>query len=166
MATGSLVSIHEYLNTSYRPDCDYVDGMLLERNVGEYNHGRLQGAVGAYYFARRREWGIEPLTAQRLYVSATRLRVPDVCVIADVGKPEQIFRTPPLACIEILSKDDRLSEMQERVDDYLKFGVRYVWILDPSRRKAWRCTGDGMREVTELRTEGPETIVPLADLFE
>ena len=166
MAPGSLVSIHEYLNTSYRPDCDYVDGMLLERHVGEYDHGRLQGAAGAYYFARRKDWGIDVVPEQRVQVSPTRFRIPDVCVIADVGQPEQIFRTPPLACIEILSKDDRLSEMQDRVDDYLKFGVCYVWILDPSRRKAWRCTADGMREVAELRTEQPETIVPLAALFE
>ncbi len=42
MAAGSLVSIHEYLNTSYRPDRDYVDGMVLERNLGEYDHARLQ----------------------------------------------------------------------------------------------------------------------------
>ncbi len=144
MATGSPVSIHEYLSTSYRPDCDNVDGAVVERNVGEYDHGRLQGVVSCYYFISQ----------------------PDVCVIADLGKPEQIFKTPPLACIEILSKDDRLSEMQDRVDDYLKFGVRYVWILDPSRRKARRCTADGMREVAELRTEEPETIVPVAALFE
>ena len=166
MATGSLVSSHEYLNTSYRPDCDYLDGVVLERNVGEYDHGRLQVAVCGYYLIRRKEWGIDVVPAQRVQVSATRFRVPDVCVIADVGKPEQIFRTPPLACIEILSKDDRLSEMQDRVDDYLKFGVAYVWILGPSRRKAWRCTADGMREVAELRTEDPETIVPVAALFD
>ena len=55
MATGSLVSIHEYLNTSYRPDCDYVDGAVLERNVGEYDHGRLPGAVSCYYFIRRKD---------------------------------------------------------------------------------------------------------------
>ncbi len=35
MATGALVSVDEYLRTSYRPDCDYVDGILVERNVGE-----------------------------------------------------------------------------------------------------------------------------------
>uniref|UniRef100_Q01VB3 Putative restriction endonuclease domain-containing protein n=1 Tax=Solibacter usitatus (strain Ellin6076) TaxID=234267 RepID=Q01VB3_SOLUE len=166
MATGSLVSIHEYLSTSYRPDCDYVDGAVLERNLGEYDHARLQGAVFAYYFNRRKEWGIDVVPEQRVQVSATRFRIPDVCVIADLGKTEQIFRTPPLACIEILSKDDRLSEMQDRVDDYLKFGVGYVWILDPSRRKAWRCTADGMRDVAELRTDNPETIVPVAALFE
>jgi len=162
MATGSIVSIHEYLNTSYRPDCDYVDGVVLERHLGEYDHARLQRALVVYFDNRRKEWGVEVVAEQRVQVSSTRFRIPDVCVIVDEGRPEQIFRTPPLACIEILSKDDRLSEMQERIDDFLNFGVRYVWILDPARRKAWRCTPDGMHEVSELRTESPETLVPVA----
>ena len=58
MATRSLVSVSEYLSTSYRPDCDYVDGVVLERNLGEYDHGRLQGELLAYFHARRGEWGI------------------------------------------------------------------------------------------------------------
>jgi hypothetical protein len=56
--------------------------------------------------------------------------------------------------------------MQERVDDYLRFGVRYVWILDPATRRAWRCTSTGMNEVADLRTENPDTLVPLRELFE
>ena len=32
MATRTLVSVEEYLATSYRPDCDYVDGKVVERN--------------------------------------------------------------------------------------------------------------------------------------
>jgi hypothetical protein len=42
MATDSLISIREYLSTSYRPDCDYVNGIIEERNLGEYDHARLQ----------------------------------------------------------------------------------------------------------------------------
>jgi Uma2 family endonuclease len=166
MAASSIVSVHEYLSTSYRPDCDYVDGVVLERHLGEYDHARLQMSVSAYFYSRRKEWGIDVVPAQRVQVSPTRFRVPDVCVIVDEGPPGQIFRTPPLICIEILSKDDRLAEMQERIDDYLTFGVPYVWILDPGRRKAWRCTAEGMREVNELRTDQPETVVPLVELFE
>ncbi|HXB74083.1 MAG TPA: Uma2 family endonuclease [Candidatus Acidoferrales bacterium] len=165
MATGSLVSIQEYLSTTYRPDCDYVDGVVLERNLGEYDHSRLQSEVLFYFLVRRKQWGLRAVVEQRVQVSPSRFRVPDVCVV--VGEPSgQIFRTPPFVCIEILSKDDRLSEMRERVDDYLKFGVPYVWIMDPTRRKAWRCTLQGMNEVSELRTEQPETIVPLGELFE
>jgi Uma2 family endonuclease len=166
MAASSIVSVYEYLSTSYRPDCDYVDGVVLERHLGEYDHARLQGAIFAYFYNRRKEWGIIVVPEQRVQVSPTRFRVPDVCVIVDEGPPGQIFRTPPLICIEILSRDDRLFEMQERIDDYLTFGVPYVWILDPGRRKAWRCTARGMSEVNELRTEKPETVVPLAELFE
>src|SRR6266545_2215217 len=98
MATSSIFSLNEYLSTSYRPDCDYVDGVLLERNLGEYDHARLQLAVAGYYLFRRKEWGIEVVAEQRVQVSPTRFRVPDVCVIIDEGQPEQIFRTPPLAC--------------------------------------------------------------------
>jgi Uma2 family endonuclease len=166
MAEGSPVNIHEYLNTSYRPDRDYVDGVVLERNLGEYDHARLQGAAFGYFFARRKEWGLHVVPEQRVQVSPERFRVPDVCGVVADRQPEQIFRTPPLFCIEILSKDDRLSEMQERVDDYLRFGVRYVWILDPATRRGWRCTGTGMNEVAELRTENPDTLVPLGELYD
>ena len=86
--------------------------------------------------------------------------------MVDRGPAEQIVGTPPLICIEILSKDDRVSEMHERVDDYLKFGVPFVYILDPGRRKAWRCTETGMQEVNELRSESPATVVPLTELFD
>jgi Uma2 family endonuclease len=165
MATSSLVSVSEYLSTSYRPDCDYVDGVVLERNLGEYDHARLQGEVFAYFHARRREWGLRAVPEQRVQISPTRFRVPDVCVV--LGEPaEQIFRTPPFICIEILSRDDRLSDMQDRVADYLNFGVRYVWVIDPRTRKAWRCTMDGISEVSEFRTEDPEIVVPLNALFE
>jgi Uma2 family endonuclease len=165
MATSSLVTVREYLSTSYRPDCDYVDGVVLERNLGEYDHARLQGEVFAYFHARRREWGLRVVPEQRVQISPTRFRVPDVCVV--LGEPaEQIFKTPPFICIEILSKDDRLSDMQDRVADYLSFGVRYVWVIDPRTRKAWRCAMGGISEVSELRTEDPETVVPLDALFD
>src|ERR1700682_1260705 len=102
MPTGELISVSEYLSTTYRPDCDYVDGVVLERNFGEYDHARLQGEVLAYFHARRKKWGLRAAPEQRVQVSLTRFRVPDVCVV--VGEPaEQIFRTPPFICIEILS---------------------------------------------------------------
>jgi hypothetical protein len=35
MATSAIVPVSEYLRTSYSPDCDYVDGEVQERNLGE-----------------------------------------------------------------------------------------------------------------------------------
>ncbi len=92
--------------------------------------------------------------------------LPDVCVVPSDRPREQILRTPPLVCIEILSPEDRWTRMWERISDYLVFGVRYVFLLDPDTRKAYLCTAEGMREVKELRTEDPEIVVPLSALFE
>jgi hypothetical protein len=54
----------------------------------------------------------------------------------------------------------------EKVDQEGNFGVRYVWVIDPRTRKAWRCTMGGISEVSELRTEDPEIVVPLDALFD
>ena len=166
MRTDELISLREYLSTSYAPDCDFVDGVVAERNVGEFDHARLQMAVSAYLYNRRKEWGIVVVPEQRVQVSPTRFRVPDVCVVIGPEPAEQIFTSPPFICIEILSPDDRMAAMQEKVDDYLRMGVSYVWIINPRNRKAFRGTSTGFHEVTELRTENPEMAVPLEALFE
>jgi hypothetical protein len=45
MASTLLTSVNEYLNTSYSPDCDFVDGRIEGRNVGEHDHAALQAAA-------------------------------------------------------------------------------------------------------------------------
>lgn len=167
MPSRTLVSVDEYLHTSYRPDCDYVDGEIVERNLGELDHSDCQGEIVAYFRSRLRERGVFAYPEQRVQVSPTRFRIPDVCVVAG-GKPtEQIFRTPPFIAIEILSKDDRVSAMQERIDDYLQFGVRYVWLIDPRTQRAWTYTREGAQEAKDgiLRTEDPAIDLPLPDIF-
>lgn len=168
MPAETLISVEEYLTTSYRPDCDYVDGQVVERNLGEYDHSRLQTAAAAYFWVRRKEWGIDVVVEQRVQVKPRRFRIPDVCVI--LGRAEdQIFTKPPFLCIEILSAEDRLSRVEERIDDYLAMGVPYVWLLDPRTRRAYAATAaEGLREVKDgiLKTENPAWEIPLDRLFE
>ena len=38
-------SIEQYLNTSYHPDREFVDGLVVERNLGELTHGRIQAKI-------------------------------------------------------------------------------------------------------------------------
>jgi Uma2 family endonuclease len=158
------IPIEEYLTTVYEADCEYVDGEVVERNWGDFAHSRLQGAVGAAFFARE-HLGVGTLIALRIRVSPTRIRVPDVCVFLGTLK-QQIPERPPLLCIEVLSPEDRVLSIHEKVADYLNFGVPYIWLLDPHARKAWRCTGSGMTEVSELRTENPAMVVPIEELFD
>jgi Uma2 family endonuclease len=167
MKSATLVSVEEYLRTSYSPDCDYVDGEVLERNVGERDHSKLQREFILYLGTRAKKWGIHVFPEQRVQVSARRFRIPDVCVVVGREPDEQIFRQPPFICIEILSKDDSQMSMQSRIDDYLKFGVAYVWVVNPRDRRAWIHSAAGISEAKDgvLRTENPPLEVSLVEVF-
>ena len=168
MSTAALVSIEEYLSTSYRPDRDLVDGQLIERNVGEYDHSNLQGTLIIWLGIRQHTWKIRVLPEQRVRVSATRFRIPDVCIIPRDQEIEPVFTKPPLVCIEVLSKDDTLRSMQDRIDDYLAFGVPNIWVLDPIARRAYICSRQGLREPEDgiLRASGTPIEISLAELFQ
>src|SRR6476620_2598134 len=113
MQSATLVSVEEYLSTSYRPDREYVDGGVQERNLGEWDHSRLQGLLCAYLIAREKQWNIKVVVEQRVQVRQDRFRIPDLCAI--VGEPEPILTRPPFLCVEILSKEDTMSGMLERI---------------------------------------------------
>ena len=166
MAVAALVSVEEYLSTDYSPDCDYVDGVLEDRNVGEKDHSKLQRDLTVHLYARCKELGLHLFPEQRVQVTSTRFRVPDLCIT--IGEPdEQIFTAAPFLCIEVLSKDDRAEDIQEKVEEYLAFGVGYIWIINHRKRLAYVHTGSGTTKAEGgvLKTSNPDIIVPLAEVW-
>jgi len=103
----------------------------------------------------------------RVQVSRTRFRVPDVTIVAGRKPSSRIVITPPHVAVEVLSPEDRATYVQKKIDDYLAFGIPYVWIIDPESRNAWIHTKQGSYPVRDgfLRAENPEIAVPLAELF-
>jgi Uma2 family endonuclease len=167
MATNTLIPVSEYLRTSYSPDCDYVDGDVQERNLGELDHSDLQGRLLELLSTPESKAYVRVNAEIRVQTSPTRFRVPDVCVRLVPAVREQIIRTPPLLCIEILSPEDRMSRTREKVRDYLDMGVPEVWVVDPQSRSVSVCTGPTMIEHTTGELTVPETpvVLALADIF-
>lgn len=167
MKSAVLVSVERYLETVYRPDRDYVDGEVFERNLGEYDHSNLQSEFVHYFRSRRKKWRLHAVVEQRVQVAPTRFRIPDVCVMKGPGPFTPIFHEPPFICIEILSKRDTFARTEERVEDYLKFGVPYVWVVNPTNRRVWSYRLDGRKEIKDgvLRTENPAIEILLAEVF-
>src|ERR1051326_569136 len=97
MATSISVPVEEYLRTSYEPDMEYVDGILVERHVGEHNHSRLQTLLVLLLGPREEPRRFRVLTEQRMRVMGTkhRYRIPDVCVMALPYRLEPVLTTPP-----------------------------------------------------------------------
>jgi Uma2 family endonuclease len=167
MSTETLITAEEYLAASYHPDCDYVDGVLIQRNVGTKDHSNLQAELLAWFRERRRQFGLKAFPEQRIQVSAWRYRVPDVCVVALPEPDEQVFSRPPFICIEILSPEDSFPRLQDRIDDYRTMGVPNIWIMDPTARRAWTVAREGLLEALDgiLRSRDGRVALPLADLY-
>jgi hypothetical protein len=76
-ATGTVISLDDYLSTIYDADCEYVDGELIERNLGESDHSALQGIIHALLYNRRSEWGIHVFPELRVQTFASRHKRPE-----------------------------------------------------------------------------------------
>jgi hypothetical protein len=79
MASTVLVPLAEYLSKTYHPGCDYVEGILEERNAGEISHSEAQSALLVYI--RTQIAGFWAGVEVRVQVKAGRLRVPDVVMV-------------------------------------------------------------------------------------
>ena len=168
MTTQVHISVEEYLRTSFRPDCDYVEGVVQERNLGEQWHGLVQSMIAAVFKMHRHEWGLRSITEQRIEVSANRFRIPDVCVVHSNEAIVGVLRTAPLLCVEVLSPEDRFSRTLERVQEYTRMGVPHVWIIDPISREIWTVTGAGgpvPLNTGDLLLPGTPVRIAIADIF-
>ena len=66
MGAATLIPVEEYLHTNYDPDREYVDGEVVERNVGEKTHSRIQRRLLVYLELHAKELGIESFPEQRV----------------------------------------------------------------------------------------------------
>jgi len=136
-ATRVLFSVEECLRTGYRPDCDYLDGEIVERNLGEFEHSRTLREILFFLGARYPRLREQLLPEQRVQVRADRYRIPDVCIVTADALGQKIVTTPPELCIEILSPGDTLARTMDRVRDYFHMGVPACWIIDPGSGQGW-----------------------------
>ncbi len=171
LAHPVFISIEEYLRTSYDPDCEYIDGVIEERNLGEYEHSVMQHFFTVLFAVNRKAWNARVFPEYRVQVSPTRFRVPDITVVRLDTPRQNILRTPPLLAIEILSPEDTLKRLQQRIADYLNFGVEHIWIIDPYDLRAFLADARGLHEPAEgsatatLTIPGTPIAVSLAELW-
>ena len=126
------VPVEVYLNSSYEPDAEYVDGVIEERPAGEYDHSSWQHAIELWFAQHAREWNIRVRPELRVQVSAGNFRVPDVTILDRSLPIEQVITHPPLAVLEILSPEDTLTRMMAKLGDYAQMGIPTILVLDPS----------------------------------
>lgn len=135
LASATLVSEEEYLRKTYKPACDYIDGVLRQKSMPTYKHARLQGRISALINSSNS--GFEAVAELTCWVRTGKYLVPDVVVqhIDDIQDPYPV--RPVHLCVEILSPDDRFSDAVSKCGEYHAWGVAYCWIIDPEDKRCW-----------------------------
>ena len=162
------MTVEDYLHTQFEgPDRDFVDGQVVERNLGELPHARLQAELLYRLRSLGDGLGLQVLPEIRVQVSPTRFRVADLAVWRPGPIGDRIPTIPPFLVVEILSPEDRVVRLQPKIREYLAHGVDWVWVLDPDERRAlsYSPVDPGGTLVDELRTQHPDLRIPLEDLL-
>lgn len=169
MTAKVLMDVDEYLRTSFEgSDCEYLDGEIVERNMGEIPHGDVQSTLSRLLWRYRKTLGIRVLTEIRIQINPRRFRVADIAAWKDDNIGTGIPTVPPFLAVEILSPEDRMVRMAPKVQEYLSIGVQWVWVIDPEVRAALvysQAHPEGAPS-TILKTENPEIQIPLESAFD
>jgi Uma2 family endonuclease len=161
------VTVEEYLSTVCEHDCEYVDGVVEERDMGEIEHSWLQAVLIGIFLRNMEDWKIFPLPEQRVQTGQRNFRVPDLAILrADAPRRRILARPPPIA-VEIQSPEDTLRRTANKAAEYLEFGIEHVWVVDPYARVAYRGTANGLELVRggELTVPGTPIRIALEDLL-
>ena len=154
------VPVEEYLNSSYSPDMDYVDGALVDHGMPTIAHGVFQILLGVYFHAYRKEFRFAILSEARTrIIEHLRYRLPDIMLCPIPLPTGKIVTTFPWVVIEILSPTDQMQAQLDRFRDYAQLGVRHTVLLDPERLIAHRYENDSL-----IKTHFTELSLPTGSL--
>jgi Uma2 family endonuclease len=153
------------MNTAQIEECqiEIVNGREEVRNLGEYEHSNLQTVLALLLRPNDKRRGTRTLVEQSIQIHADTKRVPDVAVFHRSTPTKPVFTEPPVTIFEILSREDRVSRYEERIEDYRSFGVRNIYVIDPITLKAWDVSNGSWMRTDRFHITETETLL-LSDL--
>lgn len=166
MASAStLVSAEEFLATTYKPACEYRDGVLQQKSIPTRKHSLLQFRIAQLILELFPEF--EPAPELTVQIGNGRFLVPDVAV-QNRNNIQDPYPTEPIhLCIEILSPTDRMSDTLAKCEEYHAWGVETAWIADPEERRCWEYRS--FHRPMEIQPRGSLTAgkiaIPVDELF-
>jgi Uma2 family endonuclease len=134
MATQTIPPAAEPLDTSR---FEQVNGKLIERPSPSLTHGKLQRKITALLDAAvnsRDMHAIQEVSLNRVDEPKSDWLTPD-SIVSDAGgfrEAQNGHVLPPvLLAVEILSEGQSFFGMRRKVSDYISWGVKHIWLVDP-----------------------------------
>ena len=163
---ADCLSVDEYLRTSFpNLDRDYRNGEIVERTLPDPFHSRTQALIAFFFEGLRKKLSVFVDPELRLKLRERLVLIPDICVYWPERTASRLPDVPPLVSIEIMSPDDRLTAVGNKLEEYRTWGVKHAWLVDPNSRRMYICNA-GLTEVASLRVPEIDAELTPADIFE
>jgi Uma2 family endonuclease len=163
------------------PSCELIDGRIVPMAPTSGERGRIEASLGAMLreFVRSRRLGQVMVGEVGIYTrrDPDRVRAADALFVSSQryarhSQAAAFLDVAPDLVVEILSANDTVMDLAEKLREYFAIGVRLVWVIDPRARclYAYRSPTD----IREFRQDGrvpgddvlPGLEIPVAAIFE
>jgi Uma2 family endonuclease len=179
VATKARYTPEELLAMPDGKSYELVDGQLVERNMGAESSwigGRLHSRLDQFCEEHGLGWALPADNGFECFPHDPGLvRKPDVSFVR-FGRlrgevlPKGWIKIPPDLAVEVVSPNDEIEKLEEKLDDYQQVAVPLIWVIHPGK-KVMVYRGDGsvslLRESDELSGEDviPGFRCPVRELF-
>ena len=138
--TKTMITADQFSQMSF-PDVrtELVDGEIVKMSPAGFDHADICAALIEHMRRHARAQNAGRVVSEGGFVLRSDpdlVRGPDVAFISaarlkESGRTRKFWPGPPDLAVEVLSPDDRVSEVLRKVGDYLEAGTRLVWVVDP-----------------------------------
>jgi Uma2 family endonuclease len=143
-----FISAEAFQEIASRPEnaeksLELIEGVIVEMSRPSWLHGVVTGEIYLYMrlFVKEHALGYVSVEAGYILLTSSEGKAtvvgPDVAFVrlerAPNGLPKSGFAPfPPDLAVEIISPNDTVYEINEKIALYLRAGTRLVWVVDPS----------------------------------
>lgn len=170
MSTVAKLSLEEFLALpDTKPGSEYINGEVVQKPMPDTDHAIVQRLLSFVFTLFLRAHPIADGGPEwRCIFGPTGKewgRLPDFALVLQERlrgvRGDEPFRGAPDFAVEIMSPDDRMSDVLDKVRFYLEHGVRLVWVIDPRTRTVlvWSSWGSP-RLLTEEDTLDGGDVLP------
>jgi Uma2 family endonuclease len=167
MLAKTQIGVEEYLGLVFddRPESDYVHGEVVERSLPTVIHSQFQALMGILLEPLSRKIRLTMMSGLRMQLEPRLFRVVDFAIYLGARPEGRYATTPPFVAVEVVSEDDRYTELTQRLEDYRRWGVTHVWLVDPQRKRLWEYTEAGLLQHASLKLPEFDFEISSEELF-
>ena len=166
----SLITAEELFKMGDLGRCELVKGEVVQMSPAGHAHGKIAMRIGSLLcsYIDQNELGVVYASETGFITSRNpdTVRAPDAMFVSkgrlsEISETDSFLPIAPDLAVEVISPSDTWIEVEAKLDEYFRAGVKLIWVLEPKTKKAYVYRSPAeVRILGESETLDGEDIVP------